>query len=88
MRYPWNMSLLSVQINGLLWCGAIFLALFLIVHGAKLAATGYRALRGKRPPEKPEPKPPEKPEPVYFLVERKKKRAKKEYSDPKEIAFR
>ena len=28
------------------------------------------------------------PEPVYYIVERKKKRPKKQYSEPKEITFR
>ncbi len=81
------MQLLSAQSQGFFWCVTIFLLLFSIVHAAKLARLGYRTLFKKLPPEPP--KIPEKQtEPVYFLVERKKKRPKKEYSEPKEISFR
>lgn len=80
------MSLLSVQSQGLLW--SLFLALIciIVVHGVKLAIIGYRTFGKNLPPEPPK-QPESKPEPVYFLVERKKKRAKAEFSEPKQISF-
>lgn len=80
------MLLLSVQARGGLWCLFLLIVCAIVVHGVKLAKIGYRTLGKKLPPEPPKPK--EKaPEPVYFLVERKKKRPKKEYSEPKQITF-
>lgn len=91
-----NMNLLSVQGQGALFLVLLFVLCAVVVYGTKLAKIGYRSTRKKDetppPPEKkPEPKPkpkPEPPEPVYFIVEKKKKRAKAEYSAPKEITFR
>ena len=81
------MHLLSVQSQGFLWCLLIAIICAVIVHGVKLAVIGYKSL-GKTPPEPPPQKQPEKqPEPVYFLVERKKKKPKSEYSEPKQINF-
>ncbi len=80
------MSLLSVQSHGFLWCLFLLVTCIIIVHGIKLAMIGYRTIGKKLPPEPP--KAPEKtPEPVYYLVERKKKRAKAEYAAPKKISF-
>ena len=43
--------------------------------------------KAEKATEKPsEPK--NQPEPVYFIVERKKKRAKSSYTEPKEIRFK
>ena len=78
-RYNGGMELLSVQTQGMLFCALLLALLFLLVHLWKLLHI-VRTLK-TRPPEK-------KPEPVYFLVERKKKRSKKEFSEPKEISFR
>ena len=82
-HYHGGMSPLSVQAQGLLWC--LFLALICtaIVHGVKLAIIGYRSMNKKEEPKKAEPA----PEPVYYLVEKKKKRSKAEYSEPKQISF-
>ncbi len=80
-----GMSLLSIQSHGFLWCLLIAVICTIIVHSVKLVMTGYR-LSKKLPPEPPQ-KPEKKPEPVYFLVERKKKRAKTEYDEPKKISF-
>ena len=86
-RYNRSMLILSVQGRGAVWTAAIFLICVIIVHGAKLARIGYRTLFKKLPPEPP--KPAEKtPEPVYYIVEKKKKRAKAEYSEPKRIHFK
>ena len=87
VRYNTVMLLLSVQGEGAMWTACIFLACIIVVHGVKLARIGYRTLGKKLPPAPP--KPPEKsPEPVYYIVEKKKKRAKAEYSEPKRIQFK
>lgn len=76
---------LSVPNQGLLWCLLIFVLAAALVHGAKLIALGYRAARKK---EEPRPAPEKEPEPVYYLVEKRKKRSKTEYGTPKKIEFR
>ncbi len=81
------MNLLSVQGQGAVFTVLLFLLCVIAVHGAKLAKIGYRTLKKKLPPDPPK-KPETKPEPVYFIVEKKKKRAKAEYSEPKRIKFR
>ena len=81
-----SMNLLSVQTNGLWWLLLLFLVCAIVVHGVKLVIIGYRSLVRKLPPQPP-PKPEKTPEPVYFIVERKKKRLKSQYSEPKEIRF-
>lgn len=81
------MNLLSVQGAGAGYLFTVFLFCVIVVHVVKLARIGYRTFRKKLPPQQPEPHEP-KPDPVYFIVERKKKRAKSEYSAPKEIKFR
>lgn len=71
------------------WLGGVYAALlfavcFSAVHIIKLARRGYRDMR--KPPEAP---PEEKPaEPVYYIVEKKKKRPKAEYSAPKRVTFK
>lgn len=62
-----------------------FAVCFAAVHIIKLAVVGFFSLKNKKPAE-PEKKPEKKPEPVYYIVE--KKRAKKTYSEPKEIQFK
>ena len=81
------MKLLSVQTQGMLYLVLIFLICIVIVHCGKLIYIGYRALGKKMPPPKPKKKT-EKSEPVYFIVERKKKRAKAEYDEPRRIQFK
>lgn len=68
---------------GLVYILVTFIVCFALVHIIKLAVVGFFSLK-KKPPE--EKKPEKKPEPVYYIVE--KKRAKKSYSDPKEIEFK
>ncbi len=81
------MDLLSVQGYGALYTAVIFLAVLIGVHIVKLALIGYRTRGKKLPPEQPKPKEPA-PEPVYYIVEKKKKRPKAEYSAPKRITFK
>lgn len=84
------MNLLSVQGQGALWTIVLLLLCIIAVHGGKLAKIGYRTLRKKLPPEPPKKPEPAPPEPVYYIVERKKKRSrtKAEYSEPRQIKFK
>ena len=66
---------------GIICSASLFLFLFLLVHGIRLALLGYKALRKKE-----EPAPPKPQEPVYYIVE-KKKRPKTKYSEPKPFRF-
>ena len=87
LHYNAGMNLLSVQSEGALYAVLILLVCIVIVHAAKLAYIGYRTLGKKLPPSPPK-KPEQKPEPVYFIVEKKKKRAKAEYTEPRRIQFK
>lgn len=81
------MNILSVQGQGALYTVLVLIIVIIVVHGIKLARIGHRSLGKKLPPEPP-PKEKNEPEPVYFLVERKKKRVRSEYSEPKRINFK
>lgn len=70
---------------GLLYLILTFAACFALVHLIKLAFVGFKSLKRKKEPQ-PEPKPEKKSEPVYYIVE--KKRARKSYSQPREIQFK
>ena len=72
---------------GALYIVLLFVLCFIIIHGIKLAILGWRTFGKKLPPEKPKVTE-KKAEPVYFIVEKKKKRAKAEYSEPKRIQFK
>ena len=72
---------------GLVYLLLTFFACFAVVHIIKLTVVGFLSVKRKKPPEQPPPKKPEvKKEPVYYIVERK--RAKKTYSEPREIKFK
>ena len=79
--------LLSVQGLGALYTFCTLLICIILVFGFRLARIGWRTLHKKLPPDPP-PAKEKAPEPVYFLVERKKKRARAQYSDPKRIDFK
>ena len=81
------MNILSVQGQGALYTVLVLIIVIIVVHGIKLARIGYRSLGKKLPPEPP-PKEKNEPEPVYFLVERKKKRVRSEYPEPKRSNFK
>lgn len=74
---------------GLLYTLLLFICCFVLVHLVKLAQIGLKSLN---PPPKEEekteekPKKEEAPKPVYYIVE--KKRAKRNYSKPREIEFK
>ncbi len=80
------MNLLANQWLGGLYALLILIGCFLAVHIFLLARYGYRA-RKNLPKEKPE-RPAPTPEPVYYIVEKKKKRARSTYSAPKRISFK
>ncbi len=79
--------LLSVQGLGALYAFCVLIICVILVFGFRLARIGWRTLAKKLPPDPP-PKEEKPAEPVYFLVERKKKRARAEYSAPKRIDFK
>lgn len=73
---------------GFLYLILLFLCCFAVVHFIKLAVVGFQSLKKKPAEEKkpPEPKQEKPPKPVYYIVERK--RAKRNYSEPREIEFK
>ena len=79
--------LLTVQATGALYAFLILIVCVILVAGGKLARIGWRSLYKKLPPEPP-PKQEKPAEPVYYLVERKRKRTKPEYSAPRRIDFK
>lgn len=86
------MIFLSAAIGGVLTV-LLFVVCLLFVLFLRLARIGFFAVKpqGKPapPPEPAEEKKPEKTsEPVYYIVERKKKRPKGAYGAPREITFR
>ena len=74
-----------MAILGLIYLLVTFLICFALVHFVKLAVAGFLSVRKKKEPPK-EQKPEKKSEPVYYIVE--KKRAKKTYTEPREIQFK
>ena len=73
---------------GILYLFLTFVICFILVHLVKLAYMGLVSVKKKPEPpeEKEKEKPQPKPEPIYYIVE--KKRARKTYSNPKEIQFK
>lgn len=88
-------NLLAVSpIVGLVWIALLFGFCFLGVHILKLAHIGWNAPKTQEKPQetneekKEEKKAPAKEEPIYYIVERKTRRAKSTYTEPKEIRFK
>ncbi len=67
----------------------LFAFCFLGVHLVKLAETEWTKTKPPKeePPEK-ENEAPENQEPIYYIVERKQRRAKPSYGEPKRISFK
>ena len=86
--------LLASPLVGFLWVALLFGFCFLGVHILKLAKIGWDApkTQAEEPPkaEKHEEKkaPATTQEPIYYIVERKTRRAKSSYTEPKEIRFK
>ena len=88
-----NSLLFSSSTKGFLWILFLFGFCFFGVHLCKLALAGIEIYRNRAPssPEKVEEKktPTAQPqEPIYYIVERKTRRAKPSYGEPKEIHFK
>ncbi len=84
------MNLLSVQAAGAFWTVFLFAMCFFFVHLFRLAHMGYHAGRRFQKEEEKEPEESTEAkhaEPVYYIVEKKKKRTKASYSEPKRIKF-
>ena len=63
----------------------LFIISFIAVHTPSVLQKLSKK-EDEKPPVKEEPK--KEIEPVYYIVERKKKRIKQSYSDPKQIHFK
>ena len=88
---------LSLPIKGLLFFVLLFALCLIGVHILQLAKLGWFTLHNEKLPPKPTPPPPKqekqapaKPpqEPVYYIVERKTRRPKTSYGEPKQINFK
>ena len=93
-RYTFLMNclLLSLPAQGFLWILFLFAFSFFCVILIRLALLGANANR-ETPPEhtdkKEEKKAPAQPqEPIYYIVEKKTRRPKSSYSEPKQINFK
>ena len=78
-------------IKGFLLTFLLFAICFVGVHVVILTRIGWESQHSKpEPPPKPEEekKPPTDREPIYYIVERKTKRAKASYGEPKQINFK
>ena len=88
--------LLSLPIQGLLWCVLLLTLCLFGVHFTLLARLGmiYRTKQKETNKQKNDEKeksaPTEKTpqEPIYYIVERKQRRTKSSYGEPKEIRFK
>lgn len=85
--YNGAMDLLANQWLGGLYSLLLLIACFFAVHVFLLARYGYRAKKNL-PKDKPERPAPKEPEPVYYIVEKKKKRTRNTYSEPRRISFK
>lgn len=88
-----NRLLLPLSTQGFLWLILLFSLCFLGVHILKLTLLGADTLHTATPPPKEEEKqekkaPATSQEPIYYIVERKTRRAKSSYKEPKEIRFK
>ena len=87
-----NTLLLSLPTQGLLWLVFLFVFCFFGVHLFRLAIIGIQSFHNEEPEEEEieeKKAPSEQPkEPIYYIVEKKTRRAKSSYSEPKEIRFK
>ena len=81
--------LLFSPLGGIIGLLVMLIASFVGVHIFLLAKTGWEIKKTKKDkPAPPTEKPQKPPEPVYYLVEKRKKRPKNSYSPPREIHFK
>jgi hypothetical protein len=89
-----NNLLFPLPLQGFLWLFVFFGFCFCGVHLFKLARLGAENFRKKEPPPSKDEQPKEKEkapasqEPIYYIVERKTRRAKSSYKEPKQIRFK
>lgn len=86
-------ALLSGGAVGFLLSILLFGICFLGTHLFKLAKYGWEKVQEppnkQTPPQKPQEKAPAKEqEPIYYVIERKRKKPKTTYSEPKQITFK
>ena len=95
--YNVGMNILTVfPVKGFLFTLLLFAFCFMGVHIIMLARTGWE-YQQKQPnapqksedsPKTEEKKPSSEREPIYYIVERKTRRAKSTYGEPKQINFK
>ena len=86
--------LLITPLVGFIWFALLFGFCFFGVHILKLAKIGWDTPKTQQKEQPKEEKAEEKKapanaqEPIYYIVERKTRRAKSSYTAPKEIRFK
>ena len=82
--------LLALPVKGFLWSATLLLLCFFGIHFLQLAKRGWDAYKKPTSPQSQEKEPSAKPaqEPIYYIVERKTRRAKSSYGEPKKINFK
>ena len=95
--YNVDMNILTVfPVKGFLFTLLLFAFCFVGVHIIMLARTGWEyqqkhsnePQKDEEPPKTEEKKPSSEREPIYYIVERKTRRAKSTYGEPKQINFK
>ena len=85
------MNILTVfPVKGFFLTLLLFTLCFIGVHILLLARIGWNTQQKttNEPPKTEEKKPLPEKEPIYYIVERKTKRAKASYGEPKQINFK
>ncbi len=89
----YNNLLNAYAVGGIFSLLFLFVLCFVCIHILKCAKIGF--FHNKKPTEPPPPpkedakKAPTPPqEPIYYIVERKRMRAKPKYGEPKQIQFK
>ena len=95
-KFHFNL-LTTAGIKGCIWFFLLFILTFGLVHIAKLIRLGWEhtqitpqtSKNETKEQNKPQEKAPAKPqEPIYYVIERKRKKPKATYTDPKQISFK
>lgn len=84
-------------IKGCVWLILLFFFTFTLVHLTKLVRLGWeRTLVKPQPPAEQKPQKPKTEEkapaktqePIYYVIERKRKKPKTAYGEPRQITFK
>lgn len=89
-------ALLTPATRGVFWFLVTFTLCFVLVHLIKYLLTNRRRRDSSPSAEPSQPQKEEKekaptpaaPEPIYYIVEKKRRRTKPNYGEPKEIRFK